>query len=199
MLMFALDDISIHALGCSNGCILVQAQVIRRGQQLKAKLDWDIHVGDIFAIAVAIPVVKVFDNLIEDHGAVDIFYHQRLALKVWNVPAEAEHNQTWRVCGQVKCSEYSCSPTEKSRMFSQQSIVNYHQSTKQAIWTRQRVGNIDLPHLLENTASLFGLSKLTSHVEHAFDDGADHSGITKNNKFKAIGRNESDVFACHCF
>ncbi|KAK6717191.1 hypothetical protein SNK05_000392 [Fusarium graminearum] len=80
MLMFALDDISIHALGCSNGCILVQAQVIRRGQQLKAKLDWDIHVGDIFAIAVAIPVVKVFDNLIEDHGAVDIFYHQRLAL-----------------------------------------------------------------------------------------------------------------------
>lgn len=84
-------------------------------------------------------------------------------------------------------------------MFSQQSIVNYHQSTEQAIWTRQRVGNIDLPHLLENTASLFGLSELTSHVEHAFDDGADHSGITENNKFKAIAGNESDVFACHCF
>jgi hypothetical protein len=80
-------------------------------------------------------------------------------------------------------------------MFSQQSIVNFHQSTEQAIWTRQRVGDIDLPHLLENTTGLFGFSKLTSHIKHAFDNGADHSGITENNKFKTIAGYESNVFA----
>lgn len=72
MLIFALDDISVEALGCSNGCILVQAQVIRCGQQLKAKLDRNIHVRNVFAVAVAVPVVEVFDNFIKDHGAVDI-------------------------------------------------------------------------------------------------------------------------------
>lgn len=87
-------------------------------------------------------------------------------------------------------------------MFSQKSIVNCHQSTEQAIWRRQRVGNDDLPHLLKNTTSLFGLSKLTPHVEHSLDDGADQSSVAEDDELKAIARDESDVFAgclgIHC-
>jgi len=74
MPIFALDEISIEAIGGSNawlGCILVQAQVICRGQQFEAELDRDLHVGNILAVTVAVPVVEVFDNLIKDHGAVD--------------------------------------------------------------------------------------------------------------------------------
>lgn len=49
---------------------LIQAQVIGCGQQLKAKLYRNVHVGHVFAVSVAIPVMKVLDHFVKDHSAV---------------------------------------------------------------------------------------------------------------------------------
>lgn len=57
-------------LGGRLGSLLVQAQVVCRRQQLEANLDGNLHVRNVFAVAVSVPVVEVFDHLVEDHGAV---------------------------------------------------------------------------------------------------------------------------------
>lgn len=50
--------------------LLIQAQVIGCGQQLETQLDGNVHVGHVFAVLVAVPVVKVLDNFVEDRSAV---------------------------------------------------------------------------------------------------------------------------------
>lgn len=50
--------------------LLVQAQVIGCGQQLKAKLDRNIHVGHVLAVLVAIPVMEVLDHFVKHQAAI---------------------------------------------------------------------------------------------------------------------------------
>lgn len=70
MLLLGLTSQNPVQLGDGLGSLLVQAQVVCRRQQLEANLDGNLHVRHVFAIAVSVPVVKVFDDFVKDHGAV---------------------------------------------------------------------------------------------------------------------------------
>lgn len=49
--------------------LTIQAQEIRRNEQLKAQLNGDIHVRHRRAVPVAVPVVEVLDDLFHDVAA----------------------------------------------------------------------------------------------------------------------------------
>lgn len=50
--------------------LLIQTQVVRSSQKLEAQLNGDFHIRNVVAVAVAIPVVKVLDHLVKDHGTI---------------------------------------------------------------------------------------------------------------------------------
>lgn len=82
-----------------------------------------------------------------------------------------------------------------------------------------------LPHLFKDAACIFGFGELpciktimldktrfyidqkqsvmevarTRGIQHALDNGADHGGVSQDDKFESIARDKSDVFAnvCH--
>lgn len=51
--------------------LLIEAKVIRRRKQLETDLNWDIHVGNVFAVAILVPVVEVFDHFVQHNGTVE--------------------------------------------------------------------------------------------------------------------------------
>lgn len=74
MLIFALMPVLLGlALGL-NGFrrkgLLVQAQIVRCGKELETEFHGNVHVRNIFAIPVAVPVVEVLDHFVENHATV---------------------------------------------------------------------------------------------------------------------------------
>lgn len=72
MLMLALVQISWTDHGAWNvvACLLVQTQIVGRGQEFEAKLDGNVHVRNVLAVAVLVPVMHVLDNFVKDHTTV---------------------------------------------------------------------------------------------------------------------------------
>lgn len=58
--------------GCMYACVnrsvwlTVYSEVIRGNDELKAVLNGDLHVGNVLAVTVLVPVMEVLDHLFED-------------------------------------------------------------------------------------------------------------------------------------
>lgn len=67
--MLALRNWSANHLSMASvEYLLVKAEKVRSSEELEAKLDGNIHIWDILAVAVLVPVVEVLDYLVENHG-----------------------------------------------------------------------------------------------------------------------------------
>lgn len=143
--------------------LLIQAQVIGRGQQLKAELYRNVHVGHVFAVSVTIPVVEVLDHFVEHHSAVGS--QSASSDTMWN--HDSRHFQGGFFLGRFKCScnisqtsEHTLprqiSPGEMAA-FCQVMLVNFRHPTQ----TIHRCAMNILPHLLEHASGVLGLDELT--------------------------------------
>lgn len=56
--------------GWGGFCLTVQAQVVGGDQQLEAQLDGNVHVWDVFTLPVAVPVLEILADLLEDNATV---------------------------------------------------------------------------------------------------------------------------------
>lgn len=90
----------MHPTRNESGSILIQAQVVSRSQQLETELDRDVHVGNINAVAILVPVVAILDHFVEDHGAV--VDHQPLLVHTFGVfSTPDQQSEVWMWSGQV--------------------------------------------------------------------------------------------------
>lgn len=79
------------SLGSMSSGLLVQAEIVACGQHLEANLDRNVHVWHVFAVTVAVPVVKILYHLVEYHGAVG---RTRLAARL-DPQTGSKFNQDW--------------------------------------------------------------------------------------------------------
>ena len=98
--------LALQTLDCTgaSGDLLIQAQVVGRRKEFQAQFHRNVHIRNIFAVAVPIPVVEVLNNLVEYHAAA------RVSPKVDGGGTE---QGTPRLRDQFKCSQTSAgSPPE---------------------------------------------------------------------------------------
>lgn len=57
-----------HSPAVSFKYLLVKTEKVRSSEELEAELDGNVHIWDILAVAVLVPVVEILNHLVKNHG-----------------------------------------------------------------------------------------------------------------------------------